>query len=160
MERYALIHGTTLETVRAYLPRNYAAIPAPGAPDAILILGHDSAGWTLDDYVIPRLASGLIFAKEVHPETLTVPVREMRLGDLVEAHGMVCLVDGPLTLSRSHEEASPRNPGGVWYIDARVINRTEVPNQDVPYSFTERPDGVHRWNLQGNDWAQFRVIRF
>jgi hypothetical protein len=30
-----------------------------------LIEGEDNAGWTLDGYVIPRLASGLIFAKEV-----------------------------------------------------------------------------------------------
>lgn len=32
---------------------------------AVLIGGVDKAGWTLDDYVIPRLASGLHFAKEV-----------------------------------------------------------------------------------------------
>jgi hypothetical protein len=30
-----------------------------------LIGGRDSCGWTLDDYVIPRLASGMYFAEEV-----------------------------------------------------------------------------------------------
>jgi hypothetical protein len=34
-------------------------------PGEIDITGTDQAGWTLDDYVIPRLASGLIVAKEV-----------------------------------------------------------------------------------------------
>jgi hypothetical protein len=30
-----------------------------------LIAGRDVAGWTLDDYVIPRLASGMYYAEEV-----------------------------------------------------------------------------------------------
>ena len=34
-------------------------------PEVITIFGTDSAGWTLDDYVIPRLASGMIYATEV-----------------------------------------------------------------------------------------------
>ena len=33
--------------------------------EVVLIVGRDSAGWTLDGYVIPRLASGTIFAEEV-----------------------------------------------------------------------------------------------
>lgn len=51
------------ETVAAYMPRNYAVTKA--TDDQITIAGEDNAGWTLDDYVIPRLASGLIFAREV-----------------------------------------------------------------------------------------------
>ena len=59
--------GTDLEAaldqVSAYLPSNYsAAILRSGEID---ITGIDIAGWTLDGYVIPRLASGLIFAEEV-----------------------------------------------------------------------------------------------
>ena len=51
-----------LETVRSYLPANYeASIYKVGK---VNIEGYDRAGWTLDDYVIPRLASGLIVAKE------------------------------------------------------------------------------------------------
>ena len=33
--------------------------------EKIVVFGHDNAGWTLDGYVIPRLASGMIFAQEV-----------------------------------------------------------------------------------------------
>ena len=44
------------------MPSNYKATQTEDG--TIWISGHDSAGWTLDGYVIPRLASGLIFAKE------------------------------------------------------------------------------------------------
>ena len=61
--------GATLEQVRHYLPANYEAREAMlGAMDStrhiIEIEGYDRAGWTLDGYVIPRLASGLIVATE------------------------------------------------------------------------------------------------
>ena len=49
--------------VEAYLPRNYQVLGE--TPGAVLIEGTDNAGWTLDDYVIPRLASGLITAREI-----------------------------------------------------------------------------------------------
>lgn len=51
-----------IERVRRYLPSNYEANWHLGA---IWITGHDVAGWTLDGYVLPRLASGLVFADEV-----------------------------------------------------------------------------------------------
>jgi hypothetical protein len=51
------------ETVEAYLPRNYSILAE--LPDRIFITGTDNAGWTLDGYVIPRLASGLIHAREI-----------------------------------------------------------------------------------------------
>jgi len=64
--RHAVIKGHDprihLEVVRRYLPSNYTA-DSDGAD--IFIHGTDNAGWTLDGYVIPRLASGLYFAKEV-----------------------------------------------------------------------------------------------
>lgn len=50
-----------VETIRRYLPSNYEAERVGGA---IIIAGQDVAGWTLDGYVIPRLASGLYFARE------------------------------------------------------------------------------------------------
>jgi hypothetical protein len=53
-----------LERVRAYLPQNYRADQTNGQ-GPIVIHGKDNAGWTLDDYVIPRLASGLIVATEI-----------------------------------------------------------------------------------------------
>lgn len=71
VRRYAVILNTDedLTRVQAYMPHNYEAseLPAFGDLDpAILISGYDDAGWTLDDYVIPRLASGLIWASEIH----------------------------------------------------------------------------------------------
>ena len=41
-------------------------------PDGtIWISGHDSAGWTLDGYVIPRLQSGMISAVEIDGQAQT-----------------------------------------------------------------------------------------
>jgi hypothetical protein len=49
-------------TVERYLPGNYKVVDLGYQR---LIYGHDNAGWTLDGYVIPRLASGLHRAIEV-----------------------------------------------------------------------------------------------
>lgn len=51
-----------LEGIRRYLPDNYSLSETDSGD--LLIYGYDNAGWTLDEYVIPRLASGLIFAEE------------------------------------------------------------------------------------------------
>lgn len=48
--------------VEPYLPANYAVA---STLDGLYIVGTDLVGWTLDGYVLPRLASGLIFAEEV-----------------------------------------------------------------------------------------------
>ena len=50
-----------IDTIQNYLPGNYTA---KRDGDDVVITGTDNAGWTLDSYVIPRLASGLIWAKE------------------------------------------------------------------------------------------------
>ncbi len=63
--RHAVIRGhghDKIDTVRRYLPSNYSADTDGGS---IFIHGEDVAGWTLDGYVIPRLASGLYFAREI-----------------------------------------------------------------------------------------------
>jgi len=64
--------GATRETIARYLPDNYrvtsaevqdrsSAEPYP----VVYIAGRDQAGWTLDGYVIPRLRSGMFFAREL-----------------------------------------------------------------------------------------------
>lgn len=53
----------TLREVKAYLPSNYTAEEQENGD--VIITGEDNAGWGLQSYVIPRLASGLIFAKEI-----------------------------------------------------------------------------------------------
>lgn len=65
MTRYAIVNATAA-SVDPYLPHNYRVV-GPVSVAVVIIAGNDDAGWTLDDYVIPRLASGLIFAKELVP---------------------------------------------------------------------------------------------
>lgn len=68
--RYAGVHigasnpSTLVQTIKRYMPENYEAIWVIGS-EIIFIYGRDVAGWTLDDYVIPRLASGGYIAKEM-----------------------------------------------------------------------------------------------
>lgn len=74
------LHGNiTVEVVAAYLPQNYRVIAVEtgteeetekfsgtaGKPCRAIIGGTDNHGWTLDGYVIPRLGSGLIAAREI-----------------------------------------------------------------------------------------------
>jgi hypothetical protein len=62
-ERTAVVtSSSSLAAVQAYLPSNYRAEERDGE---VFIVGSDVAGWTLDDYVLPRLLSGLHAAKEV-----------------------------------------------------------------------------------------------
>src|ERR1044072_1839218 len=68
--RYAVSSGN-YATVSRYLPSNYEAFIHEGQT---YIVGIDYAGWTLDGYVIPRLLSGSIGAREI-PEA-EAPVRE------------------------------------------------------------------------------------
>lgn len=64
--RLALVVGDR-ETIAKYLPGNYEVVDANVPEDRVLVVGRDHAGWTLDDYVLPRLASGLIFGEEIAP---------------------------------------------------------------------------------------------
>ena len=60
--KVAIRGSDTMETVSAYLPSNYRVLGKQG--DDILICGIDNHGWTMDGYVIPRLASGMMIATE------------------------------------------------------------------------------------------------
>jgi len=74
MKRYALVslRRDTADTVARYLPGNYKVVGTVNDTDEFpfdgpcaVVQGEDNAGWTLDTYVIPRLASGLITAREI-----------------------------------------------------------------------------------------------
>ena len=54
----------TAERVARYLPGNYEVVDTgdAGWDGQVLVKGTDVAGWTAVDYVIPRLASGLLTA--------------------------------------------------------------------------------------------------
>ena len=64
-ERIAIVIGDDADTVAQYLPDNYRVAKA------VVIVGDDSAGWTMEDYVLPRLASGLHIGYEVTAEHQT-----------------------------------------------------------------------------------------
>lgn len=77
--RFATVsNARDAKQVWAYLPANYVIVGGdigtiPGKP-VYVIAGVDDAGWTLDDYVIPRFASGLIWVQEV-PQQLVADIR-------------------------------------------------------------------------------------
>ncbi len=59
-------HDSFVETIgriRALLPTNYSVVHV--TLEDVLVVGVDDAGWTADDYVIPRLASGLLAARRL-----------------------------------------------------------------------------------------------
>lgn len=68
--RAAIVRTDSIRTVAQYLPGNYSAVATGVDKDGpwVRVEGKDNAGWTLDDYVIPRLASGLLYAREVTGE--------------------------------------------------------------------------------------------
>jgi hypothetical protein len=68
--RYAIRYSTKpddeAQVMSRYMPSNFNVSVVRGPKGrAVLIAGEDSAGWTLDGYVIPRLASGLYHAREI-----------------------------------------------------------------------------------------------
>jgi hypothetical protein len=63
-ERVALVHAPAAQ-VAPYLPANYRVAEEDVSTLSCIVAGHDNAGWTLEAYVIPRLASGLIHAEEI-----------------------------------------------------------------------------------------------
>ena len=87
---------TNLETVQAYMPSNYTAMQS--SDGEIIIEGYDDAGWTLDGYVIPRWASGLICCGEVDPANVV-------LGDDLGTLGAT-LVDAAKDLSKRQPKRS------------------------------------------------------
>lgn len=78
MIRYALVRSGAL-AIADYLPSNYEVIYQTD-PDTTggetVIAGRDRGGWTLHQYVLPRLASGLYFGEEIdlsHPIMKEIP---------------------------------------------------------------------------------------
>lgn len=79
-----------------------------------------------------------------------VKTSELLPGDVVLVHGMRCLIDGDLTVSRVH-------PGVVHWTAALVLNRDDEATHAVPRSWTREADGSHRWTIQGNDLATWAI---
>lgn len=68
-QRWAKVYGADydVDRVAAYLPEAWRVTGFGYDTDKrrhVRIAGYDVAGWTFEDYVKPRLASGLMFAEE------------------------------------------------------------------------------------------------
>jgi hypothetical protein len=62
--RFAIVKGARDSVMlERYLPSNYYIVG--GAKEGFIIAGSDNDGWTLDDYVIPRLSSGNMGCREL-----------------------------------------------------------------------------------------------
>jgi hypothetical protein len=73
--RFAIVNNAErAEKLYRYLPANYVILA--GIDGQYLIVGVDSAGWTLDGYVIPRLGSGTIQCLEITAEAAVAILAE------------------------------------------------------------------------------------
>lgn len=63
--RLAIAATGKAKEVAQYLPNNYQVLGRTLDVTGTIIVGVDDHGWTLDHYVIPRLASGMIHCEEV-----------------------------------------------------------------------------------------------
>jgi hypothetical protein len=110
---------------------------------------HEAAGNAL------RAAEGIVSKKS----------SELQVGDVVLAHGMRCLIDGEVNAVQRPSTTGDDNLRTVYWTQALVLNRDDVPSELVPRSWTAcwdrtgKPaaDGTHRWTIQGNDLASWQV---
>jgi hypothetical protein len=63
--RVAIADTGKSKSVAQYLPSNYQVLGRTLDNTGTIIVGVDDHGWTLDQYVIPRLGSGMIHCEEV-----------------------------------------------------------------------------------------------
>ena len=120
--RYALIrtkHGE--DEVKPYLPANYQVIGTQpvSATEGInvIIAGTDNAGWTMSDYVLPRLGSGLISGREITEaearEVVPAPTEADLDAAWADAYGIAV--------------TGASNPKGVAYTLDNLIRNHHVP---------------------------------
>lgn len=67
MDKNAHMAAELKKRVDAYLPHDYHAeihVSAGGVCE-VYVVGEDYAGWTMEDYVVPRLATGLVFLEVI-----------------------------------------------------------------------------------------------
>lgn len=159
-KRYAMVRGLNCkpEIVSQYLPSNYqvegVALDRPFATDpsytesVVIIGGRDNHGWTLDRYVIPRLASGLMRADEIdlsHPVMQQLPAfRRSHENQHCNPDGLLCRRRHWPRMVRRMDRRNRVGADGVGRADRAVLrsNREEV---NMPTIQLERDDelGFH-----------------
>ncbi|NCG18457.1 MAG: hypothetical protein GWP91_05535 [Rhodobacterales bacterium] len=88
--------------VDAYMPSNYVTIMHT---HSLFVIGRDNAGWTLTDYVLPRLASGGVFGQvECDQSTLAALTAKVMPSDPPDdglpVYGCECCGSGMHDVSR------------------------------------------------------------
>lgn len=163
MKRYALITTRdSREKIERYLPGNYRVIHVEPSRQFhhmqhggdqkydIVIAGRDNAGWTLDDYVLPRLASGLIFGTEIdlsNEVMKRIPdVPMFRHGQFVTdpdigAIGVVTALDNEETEVEFVDWNGHLEKRVMWTSDLRPSTDDEV-SYYWSYRGDNRPEGV------------------
>ena len=116
--RFAIIDApqSAARLVQPYLPDNYHLVPNKGKN--LLIAGTDSAGWGLDDYVIPRLRTGLYAAHEVTKK------EALALGFVPE----------PYVISNEEGLFWSNREGWGDLASATQFGRHEIPGLNLPHS--------------------------
>lgn len=61
--RIAIVKGD-VNVIRKYMPSNYDAEQLFDT-EWVMIHGFDVAGWTMEDYVVPRLGSGNYYVRVI-----------------------------------------------------------------------------------------------
>jgi len=69
MKRKAVVHSEKSEEIAEYLPPRYKVTEVRDGKT--YIEGEDFLGWTLDGYIIPRLASGWYACVEITDEEVS-----------------------------------------------------------------------------------------
>ncbi len=86
--RIAIARTGKSKDVAQYLPNNYKVLGRTLDARGTVIVGVDDHGWTLDEYVIPRLGSALIACEEViEINGLTITQLELNLQDYTRKYG-------------------------------------------------------------------------
>lgn len=132
MTRYALISNGNEKQIARYLPDNYTVTRV--LPDgSVLIAGEDHAGWTLEDYVIPRLASGLYWTEEIAHERAVLEITGANIAavtDLPEPQNDLYGYDGSAYAVGDRVEIHPGTDH--WMRGARygTVVRTSLTPKD------------------------------
>ena len=83
--RIAIAQTGKSKSVAQYLPNNFKVLGRTLDNAGTIIVGVDDHGWSLDQYVIPRLASGMIHCEEVFEiNGLNIKQMELNLRDYQE----------------------------------------------------------------------------
>jgi hypothetical protein len=92
---------------------------------------------------------------------VTKTTHELAEGDIVNCHGLRCLIDTEIRETTGHPQNE--NSPTLW-TRSLVLNRDEVPSSHVPLAYTEDFDGngqrlshEPRWTIQGNRLATWAV---